>query len=230
MMSENSTAFINRISKSLGRTGIPSAPSGYVSPNQVQLNFLAGAANEELVEVFIKNATVAGTAVYRCTAAELNETILQAIPQLAQGPLLLSDDPLWRELQTVDALRQVYEHVRLWDCQKSREDNLEYAEKAAVGIGMAQLALAETGTVMVYSHEGCGRAVTLLPTTTIFVIPRQDIRPRLTQAMEHLQERMPAGLPASINFISGASSTADIELVRVQGVHGPVKIAYIIIG
>lgn len=229
-MSEDRTAFINRLSKALGRTGIPSSPSGYVAPNQVQLNFLAGAASDELVEVFIKNATTAGTAVYQCAAAALNDTILQVIPQLAEGPLLLSGDPLWQELQTVNALQQVYEHVRLWDCQKSREDNLEYAEKAAVGIGVAELALAETGTLMVYSHEGCGRAVTLLPTTTIFVIRRQDIRPRLTQAMEHLQERMPAGLPASVNFISGASSTADIELVRVQGVHGPVKIAYIIIG
>jgi L-lactate dehydrogenase complex protein LldG len=112
---------------------------------------------------------------------------------------------------------------------QSRESNLEYAEAAAVGIAVANLALAETGTVMVYSHKGCGRSVTLLPKTTIFVIRREDIRRRLTQAMEHIQEHIATGLPSSINFISAASSTADIELVRVQGVHGPVRITSIVI-
>jgi len=47
--------------------------------------------------------------------------------------------------------------------------------------------------------------------------------------MEYIQERLSAGLPSSINFVSGASSTSDIELVRVQGVHGPVRIAYIVV-
>jgi len=94
---------------------------------------------------------------------------------------------------------------------------------------MAELALAESGTVVLFSHLGSGRSVSLLPAYTVVVIRKNDIRPRLTQAMSFLREQIGSGLPTAINFISGASSTADIELVRVQGVHGPLAIAYVIV-
>ena len=80
-----------------------------------------------------------------------------------------------------------------------------------------------------FSHLGSGRSVTLLPTYTIIVIQKKEIRPRLTQGMSFLREQIGKGLPASVNFISGASSTADIELIRVQGVHGPMAISYIVV-
>jgi L-lactate dehydrogenase complex protein LldG len=129
----------------------------------------------------------------------------------------------------VQALKKAHGQIHTWDLERSRGHNIDAAESAAVGIAVAQLALAETGTVMVYSHAGCGRSVTLLPFTTIFIIQEENIVPRLTQSMDHIQQQSKSALPSSINFISGASSTSDIELVRVQGVHGPVKIAFIII-
>ena len=106
--------------------------------------------------------------------------------------------------------------------------NMAAAETAMVGITMAECALAESGTVILLSHKGSGRSVSLLPTYSITVVKADDLRPRLTQGMEFL-ETLAAPLPSSINFVSGASSTADIELVHVKGVHGPLKIAYIVV-
>lgn len=223
------TQFIHRISQCLGRTAVLDEPSRLELPNDVQNDFLKGASAEKIKEVFITNAKVAGTAVYECDRSSLNETILSAIEQLGKGSILLTDDPFWKEQHTDEALKKVHEMVHTWDLEQSRQHNIDIAERAAVGIALARMALAETGTVMVYSHAGCGRSVTLLPTTTIFIIPKERICPRLTQSMNHIQQQTDKKLPSSINFISGASSTADIELVRVQGVHGPVAIAYIIV-
>ena len=235
-MDDNSMAFIHRISGCLGRTTFPSAPSALQLPNDVQHEYLREASAEELQAIFVKNARAAGTKVYECSAAALNDTIFAAIANLVKPaelgpvPILLSDEPLWQKSETITALQQAHDRVQLWDMGQGREENIAFAEQAAVGIAVAKLALAETGTVMVFSEKGCGRSITLLPKTTIFVIDREKIRPRLTQAMEYIQDLCVMGLPSSINFISGASSTSDIELVRVQGVHGPVKIAYIVVG
>ncbi len=229
-MSDNRTEFISHLSRCLGRTEVPAKPSAMTKPNAIQHEYLKGSSAEEMFEVFVKNARAAGTAVSECAPAAINATLLAAIAQLAAGPILLTDDPVWEVRQTAAALRQVHGQVHVWDTTGSREDNIARAEGAAVGLAVANLALAETGTVMVYGQRGCGRSVTLLPKTTIFVIPKENIRPRLTQAMAYLEEEQAAGLPPAILFISAASSTADIELVRVQGVHGPVKIAYLIVG
>lgn len=228
-MNVNRSEFLQRVSQSLGRDNIVANPSPFTRPNEVQFEYLSGASVEQLREAFITNARAAGTTVYECALSEVNDTLLTSVPKLSTGPILLSDDEFWQEHDTVAALKTIEPQVDVWDLSKNRESNIACAEKAAVGLAVASLALAETGTVMLSSSKGCGRSVTLLPTTTLFIIDQNNIVPRLTQAMTKIEEMRQHSLPSSINFISAASSTSDIELVRVQGVHGPMRIAYIVI-
>jgi L-lactate dehydrogenase complex protein LldG len=82
----------------------------------------------------------------------------------------------------------------------------------------ATLAIAETGTVVLQNVAGQGRrAVTLVPDYHLCVVRVQDVVETVPEAMERLQAT--AGLATT--FVSGPSATADIEMTRIKGVHGP---------
>ncbi len=82
----------------------------------------------------------------------------------------------------------------------------------------ATLAIAETGTVVLQSGPGQGRrAVSLVPDYHVCVVRVTDLVQTVPEALRRLQET--ATLPTT--FISGPSATADIEMTRIKGVHGP---------
>lgn len=80
------------------------------------------------------------------------------------------------------------------------------------------LAIAETGTIVLQNRAGQGRrAVSLVPDYHLCVVQEADVVATVPEAMARLQET--ASLPTT--FISGPSATADIEMTRIKGVHGP---------
>lgn len=221
--------FISHVSACLGRDKAPDAPKPFSLPCDIQHQYLQGADQQELKSVFRVNSEATGTTVYECMPEDLNETLLTVVNNFERGRVVMADHVFFQEQGVITAMRKEIADLYLWDTGKSREENMANAETAIVGITMAELGLAESGTVILFSHRGSGRSISLLPTYSITVIKAEDIRPRLTQGLAFLKKQK-SPLPSSINFVSGASSTADIELVHVKGVHGPVQIAYVVVG
>jgi L-lactate dehydrogenase complex protein LldG len=100
-----------------------------------------------------------------------------------------------------------------------------------IGLTGVDIALGETGTMILRSGPGRPRSTSLLPATHVAVFDRTVLVESLAQVSVFLEAWHAAGPPcpdnasgAAINFITGPSRTADIELTLTRGVHGPKEV------
>ena len=84
---------------------------------------------------------------------------------------------------------------------------------------------------MLFSDKDFGRSVSLLPEKSVVVLRKSKVLPRVAQLAKILHDKAEQGerMPSCVNIISGPSATADIELIKVVGVHGPVSKIYLVI-
>jgi L-lactate dehydrogenase complex protein LldG len=169
-----------------------------------------------LTNLLAENLTDYHAHVHHATPAQLPATINRLL--IAHGSTTLGTPP---DLPP-DWLAQIATVRLVTDTPTLSATDLDHLDTVLTGCA---LAIAETGTIVLDTGPTQGRrALTLLPDHHICIV----------HAPEQLVASVPLALPKldptrPQTWISGPSATSDIELHRIEGVHGPRTLDVIIV-
>jgi L-lactate dehydrogenase complex protein LldG len=179
-------------------------PDGAVPPAPRRAPVPAG--DPALVDLFAERVADYRAVVERCAEADLVATVAAALPE---GARVVVPPGLGFEVpgSVVD-------------------DGLPAAEldRLDAVVTGARIGIAETGTIVLDHGPGQGRrAITLVPDRHVCVVRADQVVADVPDAITLLDPLSP------LTWISGPSATSDIELDRVEGVHGPRHLHVIIV-
>ncbi len=172
-------------------------------------------AGLDVVERFAERVADYRATVRRTTAPELSSTIAAVLAARGIRRLIVPAGvpETWLATSRVE---------RLPDEPPLPVDVLDAVDGVLTGCA---LAIAETGTIVLDGGQAQGRrALSLLPDRHVCVVEDHQIVGDVPEAIARLEPRRP------ITWISGPSATSDIELERVEGVHGPRILDVVIVG
>ncbi|MCY7791566.1 LutC/YkgG family protein [Bacillus haynesii] len=230
----NKDGFLNRIAERLGRNR---RSAGVTVPDytyQPQHRVYQGYTQDELVGVLKDHCRNIHTELIETDVIGLHDALYEQASRFGGGPVIIPKDDRFKEYGLSGLLTDKWpnEGIKVWEWNAAAgEENIQRAEQANIGVTFSEITLAESGTVVLFSSKDKGRSVSLLPTTYIAIVPKSTIVPRMTQASAIIKQKVADGdvIPSCINYVTGPSNSADIEMDLVVGVHGPVKAAYIVV-
>jgi L-lactate dehydrogenase complex protein LldG len=183
---------------------------------------------EQRIEEFTANFTSVGGHVARLPDLEQTaDWIARKARELGAAYIVRQNEPDLEALRLEAALPEV--RLSVWNTDPA-EDWKARAAEADIGLVIAAGAAAYTGSVAVLSSPEKGRAVSLLPTVLIILLPVERLRTRLGEILSRFDEAGREQLPAGIHLITGPSRSSDIENDLTIGVHGPGIVYALLIG
>ncbi|WP_405988975.1 lactate utilization protein C [Streptomyces sp. NBC_00986] len=170
---------------------------------------------EQTVELLAENLADYRALVHRCTEAELAAVIAGLLAERGSKTVAVPPglEPAWLAAADVG---QVADRAESTPAELDRVDSVVTA---------CAVAVAETGTIVLDGGPDQGRRrITLVPDHHICVVRVPDqVVSSVPQALERLDPTRP------LTWISGPSATSDIELDRVEGVHGPRTLEVVLV-
>lgn len=229
MDSQNREAFLNKLAEKMGRPRklvpepVPVPLNNYATTRLTDLDQIT------LCQTFIDSAKAMMVDVVETSKEQVQDTVLALCEKYGGGSIILTGDNRLEQLGIVQTMQENYP-ISIWASQNG-DENIRKAEQANIGVVYAEYGLAESGGIVLFSSPEKGRSVSLLPEKSIVILNKSTVLPRVAQLAKILHDKAVLGerMPSCVNIISGPSSTADIELVKVVGVHGPTTKVYVLI-
>jgi L-lactate dehydrogenase complex protein LldG len=172
-----------------------------------------------VVTMFLEHVSDYRAEVVRCRGGE--DVARQVVEACARGGA--------RRLLVPPGIERAWLSPELEWVTDTVEDRLSVSElDAADGVlSGACVGIAETGTIgLDHAPDQGRRALTLVPDLHLCVLRRDQIVATVPEGLDRLRHGAAAGRP--ITLVSGPSATSDIELERVEGVHGPRRLVVLV--
>lgn len=189
----------------------PALPRRFRAPPTQQ-----GGATSGLVDLFEERVADYRAVVVRCTEAEVADAVRHGLAD--SGTVVVPDGFPDDLLGLPTGARRV------------TDDGLDAHALDAVDavVTLATVGIAETGTIILDHGTGQGRrALSLVPDRHVCVVRADQVVADVPEAVTLLDRSGAATRP--MTWISGPSATSDIELDRVEGVHGPRTLHVVIV-
>ncbi|MCI2418271.1 LUD domain-containing protein [Saccharopolyspora sp. K220] len=191
----------------LGRVRSALRRADRLPPASIPREYRTERPTADLVGLFCERVADYRATVDRLAPADLPAAIVAAARRVGAHRVLT---PTGVPQRWCDALREEFEQVDDADIDTAGLDRVDAVVTTAV------VGIASTGTIVLDHGPGQGRrASTLVPDVHICVIEESQVADDVPAALHRLDPTRP------MTFISGPSATSDIELNRVEGVHGP---------
>lgn len=200
------------------RATATTAPAGDSIPRRYRMAGSAG--GPELLSLLTERLADYHARVRRCTPHQLTATAAQALTERGARRIVL---PPGLDLPGLDlpGLADLLPATTLMTDDGLSPAQLDSLDAVVTG---AAVAVAESGTIVLDGSPGQGRrAISLIPDYHLCIIHAAQIVALLPEALARLAPHRP------LTWISGPSATSDIELDRVEGVHGPRTLEVILV-
>ncbi|AFV88366.1 hypothetical protein PACID_05250 [Acidipropionibacterium acidipropionici ATCC 4875] len=181
-----------------------------------------GIEMDDVVGTFVQKVIDYSATVVRVKATEVPQAVVDGLR--ATGARMSAVVPAGLDADWIYAIRAAGLEARVDDPQLSKET---LNESEAV-VTAAAAGVADTGTIVLTHVADQGRrAITLVPDRHVCVVRASQVVSDVPEAMQIVKPAVHEGHP--LTWISGGSATSDIELSRVDGVHGPRKLYVIVV-
>ncbi len=190
------------------------------------------ATHLEKVELFTRALENVGGRVYRAASLVEAYSIVAAELARANGKRALLSGGEWPELE--GALTSAGVAFDRWDeldfSHGSKDRAPDVVNAWDAGIGWADYAVADLGSVALLFDRDQGRSVSLLPPRYISLVRKDALVMSRRTVLEDVDRRFrKAGRNGSVVFVTGPSRSADIEMDLSVGVHGPGEVWAVLI-
>ena len=192
---------------------------------------------ENRPQIMARLADMAGKGgwnVHRVTGVEAAVgTVDSIVAEIGASRVVRSGQPVFDDVpvDTVLEARGVTVTAIVQGPESPRPELREEMRRADAGLTGTDYALAETGSLVILPRRGLSRLVSLVPPVHIALVRPDEVLETLHDLflLRRLEYKRSGDLGSYLNFITGPSRTADIEMTIVQGVHGPKAVHMVIV-